>query len=126
MLKWVLIIIAAALVAVFVSFQLGYGRSLRTYSVITSQFNLRLAYTNYIATGSIQPNGTARPYVFTNAVTVGGTSYPCVVAIGVNHAFGDGVLAMTTNDVFLWMESGRSPRVLPSSGYRAPYFPPGF
>ena len=126
MLKWVLIIFVAGLVTLFVSFELGYGRSLRTFSVITSQYDLRLAYTNYIAPGTIQPNGTAGPYVFTNVVTVGGTSYPCVVAIDISHAFGQGRLAMTTNNVFVWMESGRPPRVLPSSGYRAPYFPPGF
>ena len=126
MLKWIIIAIVVGLIALLVSFELGYGRSLRTFSVITSQFNLRLAYTNYVATGTIQPNGTARPYLFTNAVAVGSTSYPCIVAIDISHAFGEGRLAMTTNDVFVWMESGRSPRVLPSTGYRAPYFPPGF
>src|SRR5262245_49653611 len=120
MLKWVLITVAVLLIAVYVSYVLGYGQSLRTFSIFTVEFNLRLAYTNYVATGTVQPNGTSKPYVFTNTVTVGGVTYPCVVAIDISHGFGEGTLAMTTNEVFVWMESGRLPKILPSSGYRAP------
>ena len=99
---------------------------MRSNSISVGQFNLRLAYTNYVAAGTVQPNGSFKPYVFTNAISVSGASYPCVVAMEIRHGFGKGTLAMTTNEVFVWIESGRPPRILPSPAYRAPYFPPGF
>jgi len=92
MLKWVLISAAVLLVMLYVSYVLGYGQSLRTFSIFTGEFDLRLAYINYVATGTIQPNGTSKPYVFTNTISVRGVGYPCVVAIDISHGFGEGTL----------------------------------
>jgi len=126
MIKWLAILIAGGLLVLFVSYSLSYPRSLRSYGIHTGRFNLQLAYTNYLATGRIEPNGTAKPYLFTNVVSIGGTQYQCAVAIELSFFQGDGFLAMTTNQQFIFHDKKRGPLLIPASGYyRARLFPPG-
>ena len=126
MLKWLTILIVVGLLVLFVSYSLSYPRSLRSFGIQSGRFNLQLAYTNYLATGRIEPNGTAEPYLFTNVVSVGGTQYQCAVAIEMSYFRGDGFLAMTTNQQFIFLDKQRGPLMIPPSGwYRARLFPPG-
>ena len=126
MLKWIAIMIVAGLLALFVSYSLSYPRSLRSAGVLIGRFNLQLAYTNYLATGKIEPNGSAQPYLFTNIVSVGGTQYQCAVAIEMSYFQGDGFLAMTTNQQFIFLDKKRGPLMIPATAnYRARLFPPG-
>ena len=92
--------------------------------VIQSRLNLKLAYTNYLATGIVTPNGSSRPYLFTNIVSIGDTQYHCAVAVEALQA--DVFLAMTTNQQFIFFYKKRSPMMIPSTGpYRAKLFSPG-
>lgn len=124
--KWIAILIGVVLLALFVTYSLSYRRSLWSFGVQVGRFNLQLAYTNYLATGKIEPNGNAKPYLFTNVVSVGGTQYQCAVAIEMSYFQGDGFLAMTTNQQFIFLDKKRGPLMIPASGYyRARLFPPG-
>jgi len=126
MFKWLAILIAGGLLALFVSYSLSYPRSLRSAGVLIGRFNLPLAYTHYLTTGKIEPNGSAQPCVFTNIVSVGGTQYQCAVAIEMSYFQGDGFLAMTTNQQFIFLDKKRGPLMIPATGhYRARLFPPG-
>ena len=126
MLKWIIILVIAGFSALFCTYSLSYSRSLRAAGVHQGRFDLRLAYTNYLATGKIEPNGTSKPYLFTNVVSVSGTQYQCAVAIEMNYVEGDGLLAMTTNQQFIFLDNKRGPLMIPASGsYRGRLFPPG-
>lgn len=126
MFKRLAILIAGGLLVLFISYSLSYPRSLRSFGVQVGRFNLQLAYTNYLATGKIEPNGTARPYLFTNVVTISGTQYQCAVAIEMSYFQGDGFLAMTTNQEFIFFDKKRGRLMIPASGYYgARLFPPG-
>lgn len=126
MLKWLSILGGIGLFVLFIAFSLSYPRNLRSHGVDHGRFNLRLAYTNYLASGRVEPNGTTKPYLFTDAATVGGTQYQCVIAVETSYFQGDGFLAMTTNDQFIFFDKRRGPFVIPSTGYhRARLFPPG-
>ena len=126
MVKWLCIVIGAGLLALFITFSLAYPRNLRSHGIVDGRFNLRLAFTNYLATGRIEPNGTTKPYLFTNAVSVGGTQYQCAIAVETGYFQGAGFLAMTTNDQFIFFDKKRGALLIPSSGpYRARLFPPG-
>jgi hypothetical protein len=68
-------------------------------------------------TGALRDYGNSvRPFIFTNSVTVGGTSYQCVVAYDDPKFYGDGFLAATTNSVFIYLDKKRGPKLIPAEG----------
>ena len=126
MLKWILILFGVGLVACLVLGMMSYAQSLRTSGIMTGRHELRRAYTNFLATGEINTNGSAKPYPYTNAVAVGGTQYQCAIGIEMGQFQGAGFFTITTNNQFIFFDNRRSPIIIPQTGrYRARFFPGG-
>ena len=103
-----------------------YSVSLRTSDIITGKNTLREAYKEYQEHGAFT-NGSSRSQVWlsTNQVTIAGTHYRCFMTLRDASFHEEGVLAMTTNEVFIWLDSRRPPQIIHAK-YRAPLFPPRF
>lgn len=126
MLKWILSLLGAGLITYFILGMMSYTQSLRSHGIISGRYELQLAYTNLLATGELRPNGSAKPYLYTNAVTIGGTQYQCAIAVELGHFQGAGFFAITTNHQFIFFDKRRGPIIIPpTGGYRARFFPGG-
>ncbi|HZR16290.1 MAG TPA: hypothetical protein VFE51_03100 [Verrucomicrobiae bacterium] len=122
MLKWAASILAL-LVCGFVAFSLLQSRSLRHASLIDGRNQLRVAYDDYSKTGQItnHPTSGYRVWLSTNAVTIEGTQYQCFAEVGGGWGYDGGTLAMTTNQVFIWLDTERPPKII-SNGYMPTVF----
>lgn len=105
---------------------LFYGRSFRLSRVIIGRSVLKEAQQQLLETGRIEPNGSWRPYVFTNSIMIDGVLYRSSVATALGGFEDEGVFAMATNGTFIWMDNSRDPKVIPKSGYKPRLFPAGF
>ena len=122
MIKWLTILIVVGSLLIFAG-SLEYQRSLRAASVDQGRANLMMAYTNYLATGKIEPNGNSKPFLFTNVESIGGIDYQSVIAMQLPFFRDDGVLAMTAGQQFVFFCKNGEPFVVRSSGrYRGHYF----
>ena len=105
----------------------GYGLSLRKAAIISEHNTLKEALID------LQKNGRltfdygrhVRVFIFTNNVTVNGASYQCAVAVESDRFNGEGILAATTNEVLVWLDKKRDPKII-GANYNPPLFPPGF
>jgi hypothetical protein len=122
MLKWTAIIVAF-LVCAFVAFSLLQGQSLRHASLIDGRNQLSVAYDDYTKSGHITnyPSSGYRVWLSTNAVTIGGTQYQCFAEVGGGWGYDGGTLSMTTNKVFIWLDTERPPKII-TDGYRPAVF----
>jgi hypothetical protein len=126
MLKWILILLGAGLVTYLLLVMMSYTQSLRSYGIVVGRYELHLAYTNLLATGELKANGFVKPYLYTNAVTIGGTQYQCAIGIELGQFQGAGFLTITTNQYFVFFDNRRGPIIIPGTGrYRARFFPGG-
>lgn len=129
MLKRTIIITAIVLAVIFaflMFFSLSYGQSLRRSGVMLARSVLKQAQHQFVQTGRVEPNGSWKPFIFTNQITVDGVTYQCSVATPIVRFDEEGVLAMTTNEIFIWVDKKRPPKIIPVSGYRPRYFPESF
>jgi hypothetical protein len=120
------LVILTALVAFGEFYILSYGQSLRLAHILLAHSVLKQAYTEYSGRGSVETNGSSKPFVFTNIVVVAGTPFRPVVAVPVLGFEDEGVLAMTTNETLIWLSKARPPKIIPTSGYRPHFFPERF
>jgi len=93
--------------------------------------DLKMAAKDYAEHGYVTNYGAKSYQVWlsTNVVSIGGTQYQCFITT-TNGKFYDeggceGSLAMTTNQVFIWLDSKRPPKII-CTNYRASIFPPRF
>jgi hypothetical protein len=103
-----------------------YGVSLRAVGLIEGRGALRRAYQHWVEHG--YPTNFGNSYILranTNIVSVNGTNYSLCLSVDVPKFYGQGVLSMTTNEVFIWQDVKRGPKLIPP-GYRPPLFPPRF
>lgn len=123
MLKGIGISFLLCIVAVLTGSYL-YGVSLRAVSLIEGKGALRKAYKHYSEHGYATNFGNSYSlWETTNAVTIDGTNYHCILTVDVAFFNDHGVLNMTTNEVFIWQDKKRGPKLIPP-GYRPPVFPP--
>jgi hypothetical protein len=73
-----------------------------------------LRFTNY-------PTSGYRVWLSTNVVTIGGTQYQCFAEVGGGWGYDGGTLAMTTNQIFIWLDTERPPKII-TNGYRPSVF----
>jgi hypothetical protein len=126
MLKW----LAAIIILLFLglcSVSYLYGVSLRNAGIIMARGSLKMAYKDYLEHGYVTNYGSSgyQVWLSTNVATVGGTQYQCFVTVRDPKFYDEGVLAMTTNQVFIWLDAKRPPKII-DANYRAPLFPPRF
>ena len=114
----------AAAVAFFVY---RYDQGVKRAIAINAMDVLHSDYAELRGHGSypVQSGPSAvRVYSFTNNYVIGGTNYQCVLA-GEAPRFTDrGFFAITTNEVFIWIDRVHGPMALLGSGFPPP-FPPG-
>src|SRR5947209_4280165 len=105
MLKWTASIVALLVIG-FLAFSLLQGRALRHASLIDGRNQLRVAYDHYTKHGYITNYATSgyRVWLSTNAVNIGGTQHQCFAEVGGGWGYDGGTLAMTTNQVFIWLD----------------------
>ncbi|MEJ0089456.1 MAG: hypothetical protein WDM80_06900 [Limisphaerales bacterium] len=110
--------ILVLLVCAFIAFSLLQGRSLRHASLINGKNSLRVAYDDYAKTGHITnyPTSGYQVWLSTNFVTIGGTRYYCFAEVGGGWGYDGGTLAMTTNQIFIWLDTERPPKII-TNGY---------
>jgi hypothetical protein len=90
--------------------------------VYNDKMMLIRAYNGFVKTGVMMnygPGWVISPY--TNVVTAGGASHRCVLAMEEPWYRGEGVLAMTTNHVFIWVSPKKGTRIV-EEHYKAPLF----
>jgi len=104
-----------------------YSVALRNAGIIEGRMDLKMAAKDYAEHGSVTNYGTKSYQVWlsSNLVSIGGTQYQCFITTTNGKFYGEGSLAMTTNQVFIWLESKRPPKII-GPNYRAPIFPPRF
>jgi hypothetical protein len=89
--------------------------------------DLKMAAKDYAEHGYVTNYG-ARSYqvwLSTNVVSIGGTQYQCFITTTNSKFYDEGSLAVTTNRVFIWLDSKRPPKII-GTNYRAPIFPQRF
>ena len=126
MFKWVTIVLAMFVAAIFAISYL-YGVSLRNAGIIEGRMMLKIAAKDFEQYGYVT-NVSSSSYHFwrsTNVVTIGGIEYHCYAEVGGGKFYDEGTLAITTNQTFIWLDRTRPPKII-TTNYRAPIFPPHF
>ena len=126
MLKKMLLILLFLFLAVFV---FGYldARAWRKDSITNGESDLKMAYQDYLK-NSYVTNYNSRNYqiwLSTNTVTINSTQYQCFVTVHEERFSDAGMLAMTTNQVFIWLGNKHPPKII-DDNYRPPFFPPWY
>ena len=129
MLKWigVIIVLIVLLFLGLCTIAYLYSISLRNAGIMMGRDSLKQAYMDYSAHGYVTNYGSSgyQVWLSSNTVTIGGTQYQCFITVRDAKFYDEGTLAMTTNQVFIWVDSKRPPKIIDAS-YRAPLFPPRF
>lgn len=104
-----------------------YSVALRNAGIIEGRISLKMAARDFAEHGYVTNYGAKSYQVWlsSNAVTIGGTQYQCFITTTNAKFAGEGLLAMTTNQVFIWLDNKRPPKII-ATDYRAPIFPPHF
>ena len=104
-----------------------YGVSLRNAGIIMGRSSLKMAYKDYLEHGYVTNYGASgyQVWLSTNVVSIGGVQYQCFITVRDGKFYDEGTLAMTTNQVFIWLDAKRPPKII-DTNYRAPLFPPRF
>ena len=126
MLKWITVFVLFLFLSICAVAML-HEKSSRYASVIIAKAILRTAAKDYAEYGFVT-NVYApdhRMWLSSNVVTIAGTTYKCYVEIGGGQFEGDGTLAITTNQVFIWLDRKRPPKII-DENYRPSLLPAGF
>lgn len=115
--KWP-IPIAALFICGFAAFSLFQGQSLRHASLINGRNRLLVALDDYTKLGHLTNYPTSGYHVrlSTNVVAIGGTQYQCFAEVDGGWGYDGGKFAMTTNQVFIWLDPERPAKVV-TNGY---------
>ena len=118
--------VVALIAALVILLGLLSGRSLRGAGLIEGRWMLKLALRDYREIGYLTNYSTSYSISpLTNSVRVSGTDFHCFAKLSGGKFHTDGVLAMTTNGVFIWIDAERPAKVI-EPGYVPPIFPPRF
>ena len=120
--KWAIIILAL-LAAVFVTYSVSLGRSLRRASLIGGVNQLRVAQDDFAKLGHVTnyPSSGYQVALSTNVVSIGGTQHQCFAEVSGGWGWEGGTLAMTTNQTLIWL-GVRQPAKIVTLGHRPPIF----
>jgi hypothetical protein len=125
MLKWVGIVFLILFLGLCTIAYL-YSVALRNAGIIEGRMDLKMAAKDYVEHGYVTNYGASyRVWLSTNVVSIGDTQYQCFITTTNGKFYDEGSLAMTTNQIFIWLDSKRPPKII-GTNYRAPIFPPRF
>jgi hypothetical protein len=113
MLKWIAIVFLVLFLGLCAVAYL-YSASLRDAGIHEGRMFLKMAAKDYAEHGYVTNYG-ARSYqvwLSTNFVNIGGTQYQCFITTTNAKFYGEGSLAMTTNQVFIWLDSKQPPKII--------------
>ena len=114
--KWIAIGVAVAIGALLF---LGYMQSRGQWcaGILYSRMELKRALGDLRDHGSLQKRGNStEPFIYTNILAIGGSNYSCVVAYDDKKFYGKGFLAVTTNEVFIFVHREKLPFLIPKTG----------
>jgi hypothetical protein len=117
----VLVLLGVALL-VFASAELRADRKSQFVSAVNALGEAHIELHQYGVFTNYSHNMTVYPY--TNRVVADGTDYQCEFAVENDWLKDRGVLTITTNEAFVWIDKKRG--VIPLGGLRTFTFPPGF
>jgi hypothetical protein len=104
-----------------------YSNALRDAGMAQAKTTLKMSLREYQNQGYVTNYGSTSYDVWlsTNHVNIEGTQYQCFVTTRNAKFNNEGLLAMTTNEVFIWLDAKRPPKII-GAHYKAPLFPPRF
>src|SRR6188472_2937805 len=120
------VFVVAILLAVLMFYVAAHGQSFRMSQIMNGRVILKQAQQQLAKTGRVEPNGSWRPFVFTNDAIVDGVTQRCSVATHLGGFEDMGIFAMTTNQVFIWIDKRKPPKIVPASGYKPRFFSESF
>jgi len=123
--KAIVILVAFAAAVAFLAYR--YDPGVKRAIAINAMDVLHSDYAELREHGSypvLSGPSAVRVYSFTNNYIIGGTNYQCVLAADVPRFVDRGFFAITTNEVFIWIDHVHGPMALLSSGFPPPS-PPG-
>jgi hypothetical protein len=116
-------IIAVCLIVIccFVVFCLFAGQAERTAYIKQQRHLLKIAAEDFVKYGYVTNvwSNSDRFYRSSNIVTIADTQYQCYAGVSGGQFGDEGTLAITTNQVFIWLGSNREPKVI-DGDYKAP------
>ena len=118
-----LTVICLVLICGFLVFCLFAGQAERTAYIKQDRYFLKIAAEDFKKYGYVTNvwSSADRFYRSSNIVTIASIQYQCYAEMS-GGQFGDfGTLAITTNQVFIWLGSNRLSKVV-ESDYKAPLF----
>lgn len=126
MLKWFSIIVLILFLGLCTIAYL-YSVDLRTAGIIEGRNDLEVAAKDFAVNGYVTNHGSTgyQVWLSSNIVSIGGAQYQCFITTTNDLFGGEGSLAVTTNQVFIWQDNERPPKII-TTNYRAPIFPPHF
>ena len=103
-----------------------YGGALRNAAILFGKSALKEASIDYRERGYVT-NRSKHSEVWrsSNVVTIAGRQYECAFTVRSERFHDEGVLAMTTNGMFIWLDAKRGSKLIDEE-YRPPFFPPRF
>lgn len=98
---------------------LGYmqSRSLWCAGIAYSRLALTRALSDLREHGSLQKrDNPTEPFSYTNSIIIDGSNFTCVAGYEDSKFYGKGFLAVTTNEVFIFVHKNESPFLVPKLG----------
>lgn len=103
-----------------------YGIALRNNAIIVGKHELKSALKDYQERGYVTNySSSSHVWLSSNVVNIAGQPYECFITVRSDRFLKEGTLSMTTNEVFIWFDTKRGPKLI-KAGYRPPFFPPRF
>lgn len=104
----------------------SYGVALRNAAILSGRSDLKQAHLSLEQDGYITNRSrNSQVWRSSNVVSLASGSYECFLTVRSDRFMNEGTLAMTTNEVFIWLDAKRGPKIIDAK-YRPPFFPPRF
>jgi hypothetical protein len=106
----------------------GYGLSLRKAAIFSGWNDLKEAQLELQKDGKLSnDHGYDHVFIWTNKVEISGANYQGAIAVKTERFYGEGILIVTTNQVLIWLDKKRGPKIIGiPPNYNPPIFPSSF
>ena len=120
MLKWITVVVLFACMCL-ASLLFLNGQADRDAYIKQHKYMLKIAAEDFAKHGCVTNvwSSDDRFWLSTNVVTIGGTQYYCYAEVGGGQFGDEGTLAVTTNQVYIWLGTNRPPKLIDAQ-YKSP------